>query len=289
MLRRELNFVPGAPLLYLVATPIGNLGEMPPRSIEILKTMDLIACEDTRESGSLLKRFGIDKPLVSCHEHNEAKVSERLVALLREGKKVAYMSDAGYPCISDPGQRLAERCLKEGFKVSVLNGPSAALAALVGSGLPTDRFFFYGFLPSRPVLRQKELRNLSSFANTMIFYEAPHRIGATLRDMAKAFGGERRACLARELTKIHEEYIRGTLNELSELDEATLVGEIVVVAEGRKTEEKMLSDEDIATLLRAKMENLTPKDAIAAVSKEQGLPRNRVYEAYLSFVKKQTP
>jgi 16S rRNA (cytidine1402-2'-O)-methyltransferase len=286
MIIRELNYEGKTPLLYLVCTPIGNLGEMTPRAIETLKTMDAIACEDTRNSGLLLARFGLDKPLISCHEHNEEAASDKIVALLKEGKKIAYMSDAGYPSVSDPGERLASRCLQEGFKVAVLNGPSASLCALVGSGLKTDHFYFYGFLDSKPSARKKELAGLKDFKDTLIFYEAPHRIGDTLKDLSEAFGSERKACLCRELTKIHEEYIRGTLGELAALDPATLIGEIVIVVEGRSLEEAALTDEAIASLLKEKIKNLSSKEAIAEVSQENAIPKNRVYDVYLRKIKK---
>ncbi len=286
MIVRELNYEGKTPLLYLACTPIGNLGEMTPREVETLKTMDFIACEDTRNSGLLLLHFGIDKPLISCHEHNEETASDKIVSLLKEGKKIAYMSDAGYPSVSDPGERLASRCIKEGFKVAVLNGPSASLCALVGSGLKTDHFYFYGFLDSKPSARKKELASLKDFGNTIIFYEAPHRIGATLKDLLGAFGSERTACLCRELTKTHEEYIRGTLGELADLDPATLIGEIVIVVGGQVTKAVELSDETIVSLLKEKVKSLSSKEAIAAVSKENAIPKNRVYDVYLKHIKK---
>ena len=211
---RELNYVGPSPLLYLVATPIGNLGEFPPRAIEVLKQMDFVACEDTRNSGLLLQRFSIDKPLISCHEHNEESASDKIIALLKNGKKVAYVSDAGYPVVSDPGNRLAKRCVEEGIKVAVVNGPSAGLCALVGSGLPADHFFFYGFLPAKQSERRNELRALKALDCTIIFYESPHRIKAMLVDVSAILGSERPACLCRELTKTHEEYIHAKRRQL---------------------------------------------------------------------------
>lgn len=283
---RELNYEGKTPLLYLACTPIGNLGEMTPREIETLKTMDAIACEDTRNSGSLLVRFGIDKPLISCHEHNEEAAADKIISLLKEGKKIAYMSDAGYPSVSDPGERLVARCLMEGFKVAVLNGPSASLCALVGSGLKTEHFYFYGFLDSKPSARKKELEKLKDFGDTLIFYEAPHRIGETLKDLSASFGKDRKACLCRELTKAHEEYIRGALGDLASIDPATLIGEIVLVVAGQETLAKDISDEEIASLLTEKSKTLSSKEAIAAVSKENAIPKNRVYDVYLRSVKK---
>jgi 16S rRNA (cytidine1402-2'-O)-methyltransferase len=283
---RELNYGGSKPLLYLVATPIGNLSEFPPRAAEVLSSMDFIACEDTRNSGLLLKRFHIDKPLISCHEHNEEAASEKIVKLLRDGKKVAYVSDAGYPGLSDPGQRLADRCINEGIKIAVINGPNAALCGLIGSGLDTSHFYFYGFLPSKPSERKKELERNTAREETMIFYEAPHRISDTLQDLAAVFGDSRRACLCRELTKTHEEYIRATLGELAKIDGTTLIGEMVLVVEGQKEQPKPLGDEDIVRLLIGRLKTQTPKEAVASLSKENALPKNRVYEIYLRSVKK---
>lgn len=285
MIDRELNFFGKKPLLYLVATPIGNLGEMTPRALEVLKEVDFVACEDTRNSGSLLKKFGIDKAFISCHEHNEEEASNRIISLLKEGKKVAYMSDAGYPTVSDPGERLTKRCIEAGIKVSVINGPSAAICGLVGSGLEANHFYFYGFLPSKPSARRKELEALKTREDTIVFYEAPHRIGDTLTDMANALGKERKAVVARELTKQHEEYIRGTLGELSELDESTLIGEMVIVVEKAKTIAKTLSNDEIAAFLKEKLEELSSKEAIKEVAKEHGISKNVVYDVYLENFK----
>lgn len=281
MLKRELNFQGDTPLLYLIATPIGNLEEFTPRAINILKETDYVACEDTRNSGLLLKRFGFDLPLISCHEHNEEKATEKILSLMKEGKRIAYMSDAGYPIISDPGERLARRVLEEGYKVSVINGPNAGLCALVGSGIPSKHFYFFGFLESKPSTRKKQLESLKDFHDTIIFYESPHRIEDTLKDMAAILGEDRQASLARELTKTHEEYIRGTLGELKDVAPETIIGEIVIVVEGAKTVEKELSDEEIVGLLQGKLENLKSKDAIKEIANEYSIPKNRVYDIYL--------
>lgn len=282
MLKRELNFQGNTPLLYLIATPIGNLEEFTPRAINILKEMDYVACEDTRNSGLLLKRFGFDLPLISCHEHNEEKATEKILSLMKEGKRIAYMSDAGYPIISDPGERLARRVLEEGYKVSVINGPNAGLCALVGSGIPSKHFYFFGFLESKPSTRKKQLESLKDFHDTIIFYESPHRIEDTLKDMATILGEDRQASLARELTKTHEEYIRGTLGELKDVAPETIIGEIVIVVEGAKTIEKELSDEEIVGLLQGKLEKLKSKDAIKEIANEYSIPKNRVYDIYLT-------
>lgn len=281
MLDRELNFQGKKPLLYLVATPIGNLEEFSPRAISTLKEMDFVACEDTRNSGLLLKRFGIDVPLISCHEHNEEKAADKIISLMQEGKKIAYVSDAGYPVISDPGERLARKAIENGFKVSVINGPNAGLCALVASGIPTKHFYFYGFLDSKPSARIKQLTSLKDFKDTIIFYESPHRISDTLKDMANILGKDRNASLARELTKAHEEFIRGTLEELSGIDESTLIGEMVIVIEGAREEEKEITDDDIVYYLSEELKEKKSKNAIKDVSLKYSLPKNRVYEIYL--------
>jgi 16S rRNA (cytidine1402-2'-O)-methyltransferase len=283
MIVRELNYEGKSPLLYLVATPIGNLGEFPPRAVEILKQMDFVACEDSRNSGLLLQRFSIDKPLISCHEHNEESAADKIIALLKEGKKVAYVSDAGYPVVSDPGNRLAKRCLDEGIKVAVVNGPSAGICALVGSGLNADHFYFYGFLPAKSNERKAELHSLVSLPCTLIFYESPHRIKDMLKDVSAILGEDRPACLCRELTKAHEEYIHGSLGEIAALDEASLIGEMVLVVSGAEKVTKTLTDAEIAEILKEKMASLSGKDAVKEVAKEDAIPKNRVYSIYLSL------
>lgn len=285
MLKRELNFQGTSPLLYLIATPIGNLEEFSPRALHVLREMDYVACEDTRNSGLLLKRFSLDLPLISCHEHNEEKASERILSLLSEGKKVAYMSDAGYPIISDPGQRLARRVIEAGYKVSVVNGPNAGLCALVGSGIPSEHFYFYGFLDSKPSSRRKQLESLKDFRDTIIFYESPHRIHDTLIDMASILGKDRRASLSRELTKTHEEYIRATLEELSQLEEETLIGEMVLVVEGAKKAINETTDEEIVNYLKETLRTMKSKEAIKEVAQRYRLPKNRVYDLYLKNFK----
>lgn len=286
MLKRELNFIGETPLLYLVATPIGNLSEFSPRAIETLKTMDYVACEDTRNTGLLLQHFSIRVPLISCHEHNEETAADKILSLLKDGKKIAYASDAGYPVISDPGARLARRVLEAGYKVSVINGPSACLCALVGSGLPADHFYFYGFLDSKPSARKKELSRLVSFPDTMIFYEAPHRIKATLKDMVNTFGQDREATLCRELTKTHEEYLRGTLGELASVDAETLLGEMVIVVRGKPETPSEVTEDTILEALGTALQTMPSKEAIKSVSQNLAVPKNRVYDLYLERFKK---
>lgn len=285
MIPRELNFEGPSPILYLVATPIGNRGEMTPRAIEVLKDCDYIAAEDTRNSGQLMASFGIDKPFISCHEHNEEEASSRILSLLNEGKKVCFVSDAGYPCLSDPGSRLVANCLQNGIKVSVTSGPSAAINALVCSGLDSSHFHFEGFLPAKDSERIARLNEINQLPETLIFYESPHRIGKTLFALVGTLG-DRKAVIARELTKAHEEFIRGTLSELCLLDESSLRGEMVIVVEGARKKQSELTDTEIALALRDQLEfGRKPKEAIKAVSEGTGVGKNRVYDVYLKSFK----
>ena len=285
MIPRELNFEGPSPILYLVATPIGNRGEMTPRAIELLKTCDYIAAEDTRNSGQLMAAFTIDKPFISCHEHNEEEASARIISLLKEGKRVCFVSDAGYPCLSDPGSRLVANCLENGIKVSVTSGPSAAINALVCSGLDSTHFHFEGFLPAKDSERIARLNELNQLPETLIFYESPHRIGKTLFALVGTLG-DRKAVIARELTKAHEEFIRGTLSEFCLLDESTLRGEMVIVVEGTRKSATELTDNEIALALRDELEfGRKPKEAIKAVAEGTGVGKNRVYDIYLQTFK----
>ncbi|MCR5078446.1 MAG: 16S rRNA (cytidine(1402)-2'-O)-methyltransferase [Bacilli bacterium] len=284
-MNRELNFSGQSPILTLVATPIGNLQEFSPRAIEVLKECDFVAAEDTRNSGKLLSSFGIEKPFISCHEHNEEEASERIISLLKEGKKVCYMSDAGYPLISDPGGRLVARCLEHNVKVTVTSGPSAAINALVCSGLDSNHFYFEGFLPPKENERNEELRALSVRKETLIFYESPHRITRTLIAMAAVFG-PRKAVIARELTKLHEEFIRGSLVELALEKEETLKGEMVIIVEGASSQKEEVTDNMIALALRDELEyERSGKEAVEVVAKNLGVKKNRVYSIYLRTFK----
>ncbi len=282
---RELNFEGSSPLLYLIATPIGNLSEFTPRAIEILSSCDFIAAEDTRNSGQLMAHFKISKPFISCHEHNENEASTKIISLLKEGKKVCYMSDAGYPTVSDPGQKLVSHCLEEGIKVSVISGPSAAINALAISGLDTSHFYFEGFLPAKESEKSAELKDLASREETIIFYESPHRILKTLSSMHEVLG-DRKATICRELTKAHEEVIRGSLKEFVSLDEASLRGEMVIVVEGCKTLEQKLNDKDILDALQAKLnEGKRTKEAVKEVAEEFSIQKNKVYDLSLQLKK----
>ena len=219
--------------LYLVPTPIGNLQDITLKALEVLNTVDLVLAEDTRTSGILLKHHDIKKPLKSYHIHNEHKTVEDLVIQLKEGKKMALVSDAGTPAISDPGFLLVRECLKENIKVECLPGPTAFVPALVASGLPSDRFVFEGFLPQKKG-RQTRLEALKEETRTMVFYESPHRLIKALQQLAEAMGEDRQASVSRELTKIHEETVRGTLSEIiSHFENKKIKGEIVIVIAGK--------------------------------------------------------
>lgn len=281
-INRELNYSGESPLLYLIATPIGNLSEFSPRAIQIISEMDFVASEDTRNTAKLLSFFSISKPLISCHEHNEEEASEKIVALLKEGKKVAYVSDAGYPCISDPGERLVRKCLQNSIKISTVNGPNAALCALAASGFDASHFYFYGFLPSKQSERIKELTKIEPREETTIIYESPHRIDKTIKDLYTVLGN-RNICIARELTKAHEEFIRCTLEEATHLDQSTLLGEMVLVLEGKKETKEVVSEERIIESLKSHLKNERSKDAISNCSKELGVKKNLVYEIYLKI------
>lgn len=278
---RSLNFESENPLLYLVATPIGNLQEVSPRTIEVLSSVDLIACEDTRVTGKLLSLLGLKKNLVSLREHNEVSVSQDLISKIKSGLKVAYMSDAGYPCISDPGSKLVKICLENGVNVTSISGPNAALNALVASGLCGDHFYFHGFLNAKESVRLEELRQLASRKETLIFYEAPHRIQKTLSDLYEIFG-DRKACVARELTKKHEEFIRAGLKALSEIDPETLKGEMVIVVEGSNGEEKpIIGDNELINMVKTMVESgMSTKDAIKKVSDITKVNKNTIYKIY---------
>lgn len=278
---RSLNYESNKPLLYLVATPIGNMQEVSPRTIEVLSSVDLIACEDTRVTGKLLNLLGIKKDLISLREHNEVSVSRDLIEKIKNGIKVAYVSDAGYPCISDPGSKLVKICLENEINIAPISGPNAALNALVASGLCEDHFYFHGFLNAKESVRLEELRELAYRKETLIFYEAPHRIKKTLEALYEIFG-DRKACLARELTKKHEEFIRCGLKTMSEIDPETLKGEMVVVVEGSIGEVKpVINDTDIVNMVKSMVESgMSTKDAIKKVSEITKINKNIVYKVY---------
>lgn len=274
-------------VLYLVPTPIGNLEDMTFRAIRILNEVELIAAEDTRQTIKLLNHFDISTTLVSYHEHNKRESGARLIEEIKGGKNVALVSDAGMPAISDPGYDLVVEALAEDIKVISLPGANAALTALIAAGLPTDHFYYYGFLPRGKKERQEELDNLKGLNVSIIFYEAPHRLKETLTAIAKAFG-DRRAVLSRELTKKFEEYIRGTMSELVDWSEKeTVRGEFCIIVEGAGEldiieenvwwESLQLKDH---VQLYIEKENLRSKDAIKRVADERGLAKRDVYQAF---------
>jgi len=227
--------------LYIVPTPIGNLEDITLRAINVLKSVDIVLAEDTRTSGSLLKHLGISKPMHSYHIHNEHQTVTRVVERILKGESMALVSDAGTPAVSDPGFLLVRECIKQGIQVECLPGPTAFVPALVNSGLPSDRFTFEGFLPHKKG-RQTRLQNLTSEERTMIFYESPHRLIKALQQFVEFFGADRQVSVARELTKIYEENVRGTLEEvIAYFSEKTIKGEIVIILAG-KAEEKKKSD-----------------------------------------------
>lgn len=266
--------------LVLVATPIGNLEDLPPRAVRTLAEADLVVCEDTRRAGRLLAAVGIGRrPLLAVHDHNEARSIGGVLDRLRAGEVVAVVTDAGLPGISDPGERLVRAAAGEGFEVRVVPGPSAALAALVVSGLPTGRAAFEGFLPRRGSGRDERLADLAGERRTIVLYEAPHRLARTLADLAGALGGDRRVALVRELTKLHEETWRGTLGEaLERVAEIEPRGEHVVVVEGGSAPEPAGDDVLAGALAERVAAGLSTRDAVAEVASAYGAAKRRVYD-----------
>ena len=276
-----------AGVLYVVATPIGNMGDISARAREILAGVSAVAAEDTRHSALLLRELGLERPLVSLHEHNERARAVELVGRLRAGESIALVSDAGTPLISDPGYLLLQAALEAGITVSPVPGPSAAIAALSASGLPCDRFCFEGFLPARAIARRRRLAELAADARTLVIYEAPHRIAACLADLAAACGPARRACVARELTKHFETFYRGSLGELAErakTDENMARGESVVLVEGAA--EQAGDSARLDEMLQILLGFLPPSAAAAAVAKLTGTRRNDAYERALRLARK---
>jgi 16S rRNA (cytidine1402-2'-O)-methyltransferase len=272
--------------LYLVATPIGNLEDISFRAVRILKEADLIACEDTRQTQKLLNHYDIKKRLVSYHEHNEHERAHELVAQMEKGSSVALVSDAGTPLLSDPGSRLVNLCVERSIPVIPIPGANSVLAALSASGLPCEQFTFGGFLPARQGERRRALTEFADFPNTLVFFEAPHRIAATLRDAAEILG-PRPAAIARELTKIHEEFIRGSLNELLEqLATRRVRGELTLVVGPRIPDALPASSnkgsirERVEVLI--KNEGMDRKAALKQAAREMGIPRREAYKKLLT-------
>ncbi len=270
--------------LYVVATPIGNLGDMVPRAVAILQSVSVIACEDTRHSSRLLQHFDITTPLMACHEHNEPAIAEQVCARIAAGEAVALISDAGTPLISDPGFRLVQQVRAAELPVIPVPGACAAIAALSVSGLASDRFVFEGFLAAKAGARDARLRQLQPEQRTLIFYEAPHRILATVTAMQEIFGAQRQAALARELTKLHETVWSGPLSELQEFiaaDSNQQRGEIVLVVSGAPDVDEALSAEALRVLALL-MPELGPSKAAGLTAKITGAKKKALYEIAVS-------
>ena len=265
--------------IYLVATPIGNLEDITLRALRVLKEVDLIAAEDTRNTLKLLSHFDIHTKMISYHNFNEQFSTKGIIKLLSEGNNVALVSDAGYPLISDPGYELVNEVIDNGFNITTISGANAAINALVASGLNTSHYLFYGFLNSKLSQARKQLEDLKQFPYTLIFYEAPHRIEKTIKLMYEVFG-DRKAVIARELTKLHEQYYRDNLSKLCELKD--LKGEIVILVQGYQQEVKKLDeDELIKEIEKLIKQGYKTKEAVNEIAKKYDISKNSLYNTYL--------
>jgi len=275
--------VPGA--LYLVGTPIGNLEDITLRALRTLKEVDLIACEDTRQTAKLLQHYGIEKPTISYHEHNELTRAAELVVHLENGDNVALVTDAGMPGVSDPGYRLVSLAVRHHIRVVPIPGPSAFLSALVASGLPGESFRFSGFLPAKLGQRRKLLESIKESPRTQIFYEAPHRIIETLKDIVDVLGPARHVVIAREVTKLHEEFMRGRALDLMEEAErrGELKGEItLLISKPEESEAPVPTTESVSQMVSRliREESLDEKDALKRVAKELGISKSEAYREF---------
>ena len=274
--------------LSIVATPIGNLGDFSPRAAAVLAAADIIACEDTRVTKKLLRLTGtsVSGKIVSYHDHNGEKMRPYLIERISQGDHVALVSDAGTPLISDPGYKLVAACRGHGLRVTTTPGPSAAVAALTISGLPSDRFLFAGFVPTALKARKKQFAELASLSATSIWFDTPSRLARSLSDMASVFGN-RQACVAREITKLHEEVLHGSLGGLAADLQAKppMKGEVVIVVAGRNIEDTLIDDDALAAMLRAEMDGQRLRDAVAAIVAATGVAKNRVYKLALEIAK----
>ena len=267
-------------ILYVVGTPIGNMGDMSPRAVETLNSVDFIAAEDTRVTVKLLNHFGIKKPMVSYFEHNKHDKGEKILDRILAGESCAIVTDAGMPCISDPGEDLIRQCEAAGVRTVVVPGPSAVISALAVSGLETGRFTFEGFLSVNKKSRSEHLESLLDERRTMIFYEAPHKLNNTLQDFYMTFG-DRRLTIARELTKVHEEIIRTTTKvAATAYTDAPLKGEIVMILEGKKTEDTpdMTKEQAVAYAQKLIGGGMRPTDAAKEAAAMAGLKKNEIYK-----------
>jgi len=292
-----------APALYVVATPIGNLSDITLRALDVLKGVDRIACEDTRQTQKLLNHFAIATPTVSCHEHNERERAEELIEAIKAGERIALVSDAGTPAISDPGGRLARAAIAKGVPVIPIPGANAALSALVASGLPTEEFLFTGFLPEKAGARRTRLEELRAEADstssprTLVFYEAPHRILLALADLEAAWGADQRIVVARELTKVHEELLRGTISEIRrELEARDRVrGEIVLLVDARPRAGRRPAESGPEQTLVARIDKMhseggmDEKEALKRLAKELGRSKSELYRELQRERAKRTP
>ncbi|PSL27110.1 16S rRNA (cytidine1402-2'-O)-methyltransferase [Planomicrobium soli] len=284
----QKSFQEKRPTLYLVATPIGNLEDMTIRALRILKEVDVIAAEDTRNTKHLCNYFEIQTKLTSYHEHNQESGGFKILSYLNEGKSVALVSDAGMPCISDPGEDIVKRVIAEGYPVVPIPGANAALSALIVSGIAPQPFLFYGFVSRNKKERQAELEKLSQKEETLIFYEAPHRLKESLKSIQKTFGNERKIVLAREVTKKFEEFLRGTVEEaVAWTEQNEIRGEFCIVIEGNelpnlieseKWWESLSIEEHVNELIERN--NLTSKEAIKEVSIARNVSKREIYQAY---------
>jgi 16S rRNA (cytidine1402-2'-O)-methyltransferase len=277
-------------VLYVVATPIGNLGDLSARAREVMLACDLVAAEDTRHSDQLLQSAGIAKRTLSAHEHNEAQRAAEILAALDAGKSVALISDAGTPLISDPGFRIVQSAARAGHEVRAVPGPCAAIAALSIAGLPTDRFVFEGFLPAKAVAREARLKELAGDTRTLVFYEAPHRLQETLAQMSEWLGPQRGAAVAREITKAFETVYRGELATLADraaLDADMQRGEIVIVVEGAAANASA-DEQDLERVLKELLAALPVSQAAGIAARLTGINRNRAYKAALTLAKSRT-
>lgn len=269
------SFDSSSPVFYLIATPIGNRADISLRALEILKEADFVACEDTRNGAKLLAMYDINKPLLSVREHNEVSRAHEIVERVTNGELGAYISDAGYPGISDPGEKLVQILLESDIAVSVIPGASAFISALVASGISSERFYFHGFLPPKKNARLKEIEQLKTREETLIIYESPHRVYESLNDLYKVLGN-RSAVIARELTKLHEQYIRGQLRDLSQIEKGSLKGEIVLIIEGSHAGELRQFDEEniLAKVSELISLGLSEKDATTYIAKYENISKN---------------
>lgn len=287
-MKSQKSFSGEQPTLYLVATPIGNLEDITVRALRLLKEVDVIAAEDTRNTKKLCNYFSIDTRLVSYHEHNQDSGGQKILHYLEDGKSVALVSDAGMPCISDPGEDIVKKAIDAGYPVVPIPGANAALSALIASGITPQPFLFYGFLSRNKKARLTELEKLSQKEETLLFYEAPHRLKDSLKSLLSVFGGERRIVLAREVTKKFEEFLRGTLEEaLAWADASEIRGEFCLVIEGNPAPDILEVDEWWKELTNVEHVNqlmeekqLSSKEAIKEVAIVRGIPKRDVYQAF---------